>query len=283
MELPVVVGVDGSDASLDAVDWAADEAARGGQPLRLVYASLWEHYDRIKPSFSPDRASEEILAVHMVASARERAEVLQPGIKVSAEVLPQDAVTALLDEAERAFAVVLGNRGRGAFTDLLLGSTSLTVAARAQCPVIVVRGTWRSTADTPRRVVLGVGDGGESSAAAAFAFREAALRGAVLQVVTAWRRPGTGPGDADRDVLRAEETLDDALRSPAMEYAEVTVQRHTVEGPARQALLERAAGADLLVVGARHRHGKLGLQLGPVNHGVLHHSPCPVAIVPQAA
>lgn len=52
-------------------------------------------------------------------------------------------------------------------------------------------------------------------------------------------------------------------------------------GPTRQALLEAAAGADLLVVGARRRHGHLGLQLGLTNHAVLHHAPCPVVVITQ--
>ncbi|MFE4867514.1 universal stress protein [Streptomyces sp. NPDC056682] len=54
-----------------------------------------------------------------------------------------------------------------------------------------------------------------------------------------------------------------------------------VEGAARQALLNAASGADLLVVGARRRDGHVGLQLGLVNHAVLHHAPCPIVVVPQ--
>jgi nucleotide-binding universal stress UspA family protein len=54
-----------------------------------------------------------------------------------------------------------------------------------------------------------------------------------------------------------------------------------IEKPARQALLEAASTADLLVVGARRRLGHPGLQLGLINHALLHHAPCPVAVVPQ--
>ncbi|MGW2715951.1 universal stress protein, partial [Streptomyces sp. NPDC001356] len=50
MTLPLVVGVDGSDSCLLAVDWAVDEAARHGVPLKLVYASLWERYETGLPS-----------------------------------------------------------------------------------------------------------------------------------------------------------------------------------------------------------------------------------------
>jgi nucleotide-binding universal stress UspA family protein len=278
MEFPLVVGVDGSDASLDAVDWATDEAVRHGLPLRLVYGSLWEHYERIKPSFSPDRATEQVIAENIVASAAERARRRAPDLKVSAEVVGQDATTTLLDEGRKAFAVVTGNRGRGELTDRLLGSTSLTVAARALCPAIVVRGSWPGQDATAHRVVLGVGDTGEASEAAAFAFREAELRGAVLEAVRAWRHP---EGATDEAV--ADREFDEALRAGAAEHPKVVVERRLVEGPARKALLAQAADADLLVVGARHRHGSFGLQLGAVNHGVLHHAPCPVAVVPQTS
>lgn len=78
-----------------------------------------------------------------------------------------------------------------------------------------------------------------------------------------------------------KQVLDDTLRGPTEQYPNASVSRQVIEGPARQALLKAAAGADLLVVGARRRHGHVGLQLGLVNHAVLHHAPCPAAVVPQ--
>ncbi|MFD8253051.1 universal stress protein [Streptomyces werraensis] len=54
-----------------------------------------------------------------------------------------------------------------------------------------------------------------------------------------------------------------------------------VEGPAHKALVDASAEADLLVVGARRRHGHIGLQLGWAAHALLHHAECPVAVVPQ--
>lgn len=65
--------------------------------------------------------------------------------------------------------------------------------------------------------------------------------------------------------------------------ADVEVHRRTVEGHARRVLLDASADAGLLVVGARRREGHFGLQLGGVAHAVLHHSACPVAVVPQRA
>ena len=138
MELPLVVGVDGSDSSLQAVDWAVDEAARHGLPLRLIYGSLWERYEGSRPSTSTDRPAEEIMAEHIIASGAERARLRNPEVKVSGEVLPDDAVSALLREGHEASALVTGARGRSELAGLLLGSVSLTVAARAECPVAVI-------------------------------------------------------------------------------------------------------------------------------------------------
>ncbi|WP_306959872.1 universal stress protein [Streptomyces afghaniensis] len=78
MGLPLVVGVDGSDSSLQAVDRAVDEAARLGLSLRLFHASLWERYEVRRLSFSTDRPAEEVLAEHIAASCAERAQLRDP-------------------------------------------------------------------------------------------------------------------------------------------------------------------------------------------------------------
>lgn len=73
-----------------------------------------------------------------------------------------------------------------------------------------------------------------------------------------------------------------ALRSAVRDHGAVAVRHEAVEGQARAALLDASATADLIVVGARRRPGHTGLQLGPVNHAVLHHAACPVTVVPHA-
>lgn len=191
MELPLVVGVDGSEPSLRAVDWATDEAALHGVPLRLVYASLWERYEGAAPAGGLDRREEQVLAEDVVAAAALRAHRRDPEVKVTTDVLPDDAVSVLLNEAHTASALVVGSRGRSGLAELLLGSVSLTVAARAACPVIVLRGSHdnQARAGTHRRVVLGVAEEPHGSAATRFAFEEAEVREAVLDAVRAWRCP----------------------------------------------------------------------------------------------
>jgi nucleotide-binding universal stress UspA family protein len=289
MELPLVVGVDGSDSSLTAVDWAVDEAARHGLPLRLVYASLWERYEGAVPSTSLERPSEQVMAENTVGVATERAQRRNPEVKVSSEVVPEEAVDALLREGNNAFALVTGSRGRGELQGLLLGSVGLTVASRAYCPVIVVRGDKAGLAGTHERIVLGAGDPATGAEAVRFALREAEARGGLLDVVRAWRCPALEGADhrqvagdpGHQHEQQASALVDALLQDATADHPSVRVRRNTVEGPARTVLLNRSAAADLVIIGARRRAGHFGFQLGRVGHTLLHHADCPVAIVPQ--
>ncbi|MBW8090732.1 universal stress protein [Streptomyces hygroscopicus subsp. hygroscopicus] len=290
MALPLVVGVDGSESSLQAVDWAVDEAARHELPLHLVHASRWERYEEHLPSFGTDRSAGQITAENIVAACAERAALRNPDVKVSAEVLAEDTVLGLLGQGREVFAVVTGSRGRGALAETLLGSVSLAVAARAVSPVVVVRGGEKNRAGALRRVVLAVGDLVEGAAAVRFAFREARARNAALHAVRSWRRPahphaGQSPLEREANGLIYEEqaasVLSEVLGQVPHEHDDVTVHREVIEGPAHRVLLDVSEQADLLVVGALRRRDHTGLQLGRVSHAVLHRSACPVVIVPQ--
>ncbi|WP_342593425.1 universal stress protein [Streptomyces inhibens] len=141
--------------------------------------------------------------------------------------------------------MIVGSRGRGAFTGLLLGSVGLAVGARARCPVIVVRGDKAGLEATHERVLLGVGDSTKGSEVVRFAFREAAARGCTLDAVRAWRclahETTDHPllaGDPERyHEERASAVLDEALEETAGEYPTVRVRRATVEGPAHKVLI----------------------------------------------
>ncbi|WP_079073959.1 universal stress protein [Streptomyces sp. Root1310] len=290
MTLPLVVGVDGSDASLTAVDWAVDEAARHGVPLRLVHASRWERYERAVPSHSLGRPSERVLAENLVAAAAERAGQRHPEVKITTDIVPDDAADALLRAGDDAFVLVTGSRGRGELKGMLLGSVGLAVAARAPCPAIVVRGDEAGLAGSHERILLGAGEPGTGAEAVRFAFREAEARGCALDVVRAWRCPAHESADdpalagdaARRHEARASALLDTLLQEAVTARPGVLVRRVTAEGPAHSVLVRRSEAADLVIVGARRREGHLGLQLGRVSHTLLHHAHCPVAVVPQA-
>ncbi|MFF7451550.1 MULTISPECIES: universal stress protein [unclassified Streptomyces] len=289
MELPLVVGVDGSDSSLVAVDWAVDEAARLGLPLRLVNASKWERYEGPALPGDLDRTPGRVLVENILGAAVERARRRNPGVQVTGEALGDEPADALLREGHNASLLVTGSRGRGEVTGLLLGSVSLAVAARANCPVIVIRGDKAGLAGSHERILLGVGDHATSGEAVRFAFREAEARACALDVVRAWRCPAHETADhpllagdpAHQHEEEASAVLDAVLRDAVREHPDVRVHRATAEGPARKVLLKRSAAADLVIIGAKRRHGHYGLQLGPVGHTLLHHAECPVAVVPE--
>jgi len=282
----VVVGVDGSEPALRAVDWAADEAARRGLPLRLVYASLWERYEGAQLTEDLGKPSEQVRAEEVVASAARRASARRPEVAVSTDVQPEEPEYALIRESRTASLLVTGTRGRGGLAEALLGSVSLLVAGHAHCPVVVVRG------DAPpaphHRVVVGVGEEPVTSAAVRFAAEEARRRGAELEAVRAWRCPAHQSTDhpllAGEPARLHEQQAAEALEKALQEVPDgLAVRRRTVEGQPRTVLVDASRDADLLVLGARRRQRHFGLQLGRVAHGVLHHSACPVVIVPEQA
>ncbi|MFG2138465.1 universal stress protein [Streptomyces sp. NPDC048650] len=293
MEHPLVVGVDGTDAALRAVDWATDEAARRGLPLRIVHASRWERYEGTAPADDPERPGEQILAEDAVGCAAERVRSRAADVAVAAEVVADDPVTALLDAGHYASMLVLGTSGRGEIAGLLLGSVGLAIAARARCPVIVVRGGSPAAVGSGGRVLLGVDDPARASEAVRFAFREAEIRHGTLEAVRAWRRPASYrasnrplPAEAARrsQEEQAAALLDDALGEVVADHPGVQVCRATVAGRPHKVLLRRSGSADLLVLGAVHRHGHHpGLQVGRVARTALCHASCPVAVVAQQA
>lgn len=282
---PVVVGVDGSPSALEAVRLSAREAASRQRPLRVVHAFIWPLLGvplGPSPAGPPDGGFRQ-QAERVVAEAVAEAGKVAPEVPVTGVVIDGAPTPVLLQEAREAALVVLGNRGLGGFAGLLIGSSAVQVSAHAACPVIVVRGEQR--ADGP--VVVGV-DGSElSDLAIAFAFEEAARRGAGLVAVHAWLHPvPVGPGDMlplvyDLDALAADEErlLAESLAGWGERYPDVPVQRRLVRGSAARVLVEESASAQLVVVGARGRGGFTGMLLGSVSHTVLHHAHCPLAIV----
>jgi nucleotide-binding universal stress UspA family protein len=182
---------------------------------------------------------------------------------------------------------VLGSHGVGTVAGLLLGSTALQVVAHTPVPVVVVRHL-----EPMRRqeIVVGVDAPPIGEPALAFAFEEAALRGARLRAVHVWSEPGSidhrgmTPLVYNPEVVTEEHAhrLDDGLATWREKYPDVEVVTEVVHGRPVRILAGLSARADLLVVGTRGRGGFAGLVLGSVSHGLLHHAHCPLAVVPSA-
>ena len=135
------------------------------------------------------------------------------------------------------------------------------------------------------RIVVGFDGSDGSRRALRWALEEARARGAPVHIVHAWQYPYAGDYMALTDTVfagveeAAGQTLEDALVE-ARCAPDVEVSGEVVQGPAAPLLIDAAADADLLVVGSRGRGGFSGLLLGSVSMQCVHHSPCPVVIVP---
>ncbi|WP_308184820.1 universal stress protein [Streptomyces sp. MNU76] len=142
MSDPVVVGVDGSASSLDAVDLAASEARLRGVVLRLVHA--FGHPPAHLPSgtapWNPADHGLEPMVHGALARAEERAHAHAPGIDIARSVVAGEALEVLEVESRSAALAVVGSRGLSSFTGLLLGSTAVHLAAHGHCPLMVMRG-----------------------------------------------------------------------------------------------------------------------------------------------
>ncbi|MEU8557130.1 MULTISPECIES: universal stress protein [Streptomyces] len=286
MYLPMVVGVDGSESSLGAVDWAADEAALHGVPLRIVHAYRWDRYEGASLARELGKPSGHVTTDDILVVATRRARRHHPDLAVTTEATAEEPEYVLLREARNASAVILGTRGRGELAGLLLGSVSLTVATMADCPVVVTRGDHDDRAaggGRCGRIVVGVADA--PTAAVRFACEEVRRRGAALDAVRAWRCPTHDTVDhpllaGTPERLHEERAAKELEAALADAPADVRLRRRTAEGPASRVLSAASHEADLLVVG-RRRPGQFGHRLGRVAHTLLHHSACPVAVVPD--
>jgi nucleotide-binding universal stress UspA family protein len=131
----IVVGVDGSDSSAEAVRWAARQATLTGASLRAVASWRWPNYvTRVPPGVDLDAETTETL--HEVVTA---ALADYPELAVTEHVIEGPAGPALLTQASDATLLVVGARGRAAFPGMLLGSVAEYCVRNGPCPVVVVR------------------------------------------------------------------------------------------------------------------------------------------------
>ncbi|MFI6449566.1 universal stress protein [Kitasatospora sp. NPDC050543] len=281
MAHPVIVGVDDPATAGDAVDWAADEAELRDVRLHLVHAWVWEADQAPDSLNAPSlRRSGEDMLDALAKRARKR----HPGLTVTSGVVDVRAREALVALSAAAGPLVLGARGAGGFAGLLVGSTSLHVAAHAGSPVVIVRGTGAAEGG----VVVGVDGRDSSDALLSYAFEAAQRRKVPLHVIHAWSYPLVlGPGHEvppvyEESHVAAEEgrLLSEILAGWREEYPDLPLSEDTVRsGPARH-LVTQSKKHQLVVVG---RHGELRgpfQRLGSVSQAVVSHAHCPVAVVP---
>ncbi|HTT51122.1 MAG TPA: universal stress protein [Streptosporangiaceae bacterium] len=274
---PVVAGVDGSPQSVQAVEWAAREAVLRGTTLRLVAVAS------MPPRMRPNPATPDTVAGHIeqatnqaLAAAAGEASDDAPDLPVETRLLDGVApAQALVDSGKDALMLVLGSRGAGGFSALVLGSVSRYAATHAPCPVVVVR---EETMAAHREVVVGVQDPAQSAAALSFAFEEAALREARLVAMHAWSRSAFGRHDETPD--EEQHALEALLASWREKYPDVTASAEVMHAHPGRVLSGASARADLVVLGRHARGDGSGPGAGSVTHSVLSHAHGPVVSVP---
>ncbi|MFF4113223.1 universal stress protein [Streptomyces sp. NPDC001714] len=294
----VTVGLDGSPESRAAAEWAAREAQLRALPLKIVHVAEPAPVPVAQaPLVGPE--THQHWTRQMPRESAEGLRLRHPGLEVHTEQLTGTVAEALCEAAEFADLLVLGSRGFGAIGGFVVGSVSLSVVARVERPVVLVRGGEQAadehrmdpagvpSAATPfRPVVLGLDVGHPDHTLLEFAFDAAARRRSPLRVVHAWPETATShyrfPGDAELqdDLERSHRTaLAEALRPWRQKFPGVDVIEASRCGSAAQVVVNGARDASLAVVGRRIRTGSLGTHIGHVTHAVLHHVGAPVAVV----
>ncbi|RPF30869.1 universal stress protein [Streptomyces sp. TLI_185] len=287
---PVVVGLDGSPASVTAAWWAAHEAVVRHLPVLLLHSWTTQPLDVpvAQEALSKQRHGGRVLQ-------RTEAELLHrhAGLSMVTELVSEPASKALVDAGETATLLVLGSRGHGSVAGFLLGSVSLHVLGLAQCPSVTVRAGdpavahgWSHPAAIDRQeVVVGVQQPAPTAdALLEFAFTAAEAHGVRVRAVRALppsslvthpHAPSPGDGyEADERTRLAADLAPWQEKFPGVEVVD-----HVARGSASQVLLAASARSRLTVVGRRRHPSPLTWKLGPVAHAALHHLPCPVAVV----
>jgi len=277
----VVVGVDGSERNRSAVAYAVHEAADSGRALTLLavlddFAIPIPHH-----SLLPDDERDWQVLNEIAEATRQD----HPELTVHRDVRFGGAVSTLLDRSDDQELLVVGKRGLGAFSRLMVGSTSIGVAGRSKVPVIVVPDGWQQAEHVSDAVVVGLDPEDTNDATLRFAFTVAHRRGVALTVayaidispLLAWDVELGSPAYwADRAV----QDLETALAPLRAEFPDVSVSVREVRGHPATVLLDESGPAQLLVLG-RHHDSRIGFSLGSVARGVLHYAEVPVAVVPS--
>ncbi|HTJ71097.1 MAG TPA: universal stress protein [Actinospica sp.] len=275
----VLVGVDASENSVRAADWAASLAASLGARLTVAHALGLPDVNPSARSAEPtnhDRRrhgeGERILA-RMTKRIRER----HPALQLAAELSERDPAEALAVLAQDADLAVTGTRGHGGFTGMLLGSVSNKLAAHSPCPVVVIG--VDVPYETRREVVLGIGKD-EDPAPIDFAFRIAGLLGLSIVAVRAFEPVIAYGGYYQQARPLIADDIEAALKTARERHPDIPVTVEPWQGVPVPSLVQAARGARLLVVGSRRRRGPLSFGPGHIVHGLLSHSDTPVAVVP---
>lgn len=297
----IVVGYDGSAASVLALDWAVETARERGRPLTIVHGMSTAGTGFPAMDLAQAQPIFEQTAREILAEGAQRAAKSLEVSQIETQYWLGSPAGQIIEASRDAELVVVGSRGRGRILGGLLGSTSYAVAAHAHCPVVVVRsGVGEDVEDLPRPsrpgadhpVVVG-SDGSPASEravdAAADVAEQSAARLRIVHVAqpvipSTWTVIEAGAGGAgleDPEVILgwARESVEQEGGRVRTAHPSLDVTTEALWGDPGSLLAQLGADAGLIVVGSRGRGGFTGMLLGSVSHRVIHDASCPVMVV----
>ncbi len=277
----VVVGYNGRSHSREAVAWAADEAAQRALPLVVLFAANYPGMN-VEPGpglFERDPQALDA-AYEVTARGVAEAQAIQPGLEVYGATEVTSAAQAMIDASKDATLVVLGSRGYGRVLGALLNSVAFSVAARATCPVVIVKDESQARRVGPEHGVVVGTDGSEpADAAIRFAAARAFEASAGLEVVTSTGGHLVENVDEHELIAHATQIVEAAADAVRTRHPGLHVTTRVEDQAAEVSLIEASTGAGLVVVGTRGRGAFEGMLLGSVSHAVIHGADATVAVV----
>lgn len=268
----ILVGIDGSANSTLALRWAIHHAAATSSEVEAVHTFFIPALAYSAPGFiPPEQLDAEGQAKAIFDTALDQ--IGQPdAAKVSLRVVagyPPDVLAKAAEDPDVAM-LAIGARGHGKIEELFLGSVSHSLTHRCHKPLVIIPHDWTSG---DGRIVVGFDGTKGSTPALRWAAEFARQRDRRVQAVIVYQALGGDQKGKDGALTVLSEAL------ARIDTAGVSVTAEAVEGHPAEVLLERAVGADLLVVGTRGLGRLREVVTGSVTHACAEHSPVPVAII----
>lgn len=237
----VTVGVYDAPEADRAVQWGARHAAATGAQLHLVHAFVWNELDvNTDPIPGVTGSGIRAAADGLIEDAVDVAREARPHLEITSQIIDGSAVPVLVDVSRRSDVVVVGGRGMGRLLTLIVGSKSLALAAKAHCPVVVVRGEVASQGP------IGLIHHPRATEAALRAAELAEQYDLPIELVV---RADTPPGQAEEILAEVRERI--AGHRPGVQVRGVTIP---VADTARE-LVQASEGASVMVVAGERTRG----------------------------
>ena len=263
---PIIVGVDGSRAAINAAVWAIDEAISRDVPLRIVHVT---HIRQASIAPKVQFSLEKEYAETSLRQARAVIEATGKPVKVETAVLRGDVDETLAEESREASMICVGSVGIGRISRVLFGSTAVSLATRAHCPVAIIRTNSDAPAPSRGLIAVVVTDEPGNDAVLQAAMEEARVRREAIVVLGTWQR--------DLGQIPYEE-LDRRAGGWMNRHPDVDVHS-VVSRTGMASFLETTDEPISLAVIGSPDVDRIPCLIGPRSQPILHHAECSILVV----